>query len=98
MTLRIRIESAGGVPEERVLEDTDVVVGRISTAGLVIADPSVSRQHARLTFQDDAWWVEALSATNPTLLNDVTIDRPHRLVPGDLLRMGTSAVWVLGAP
>ena len=73
------------------------MVGRIATAGLVIADASVSRQHARLTFQNDAWWVEALSATNPTLLNDATIDRPHRLVPGDLLKMGTSAVRVLGA-
>jgi sigma-B regulation protein RsbU (phosphoserine phosphatase) len=97
MALRVRIESAAGASEERVLENTDVVVGRIPTAGLVIADPSVSRQHARLTFQNDAWWVEALSATNPTLVNDATIDRPHRLVSGDLLKMGTCAVRVLGA-
>ncbi len=97
MALRVRVESTGGAPEERVLEHTDVVIGRVATAGLVIADASVSRQHARLTFQNGAWWVEALSATNPTLLNDATIDRPHRLVPGDLLKMGTSAVRVLGA-
>jgi len=98
MALRVRIECTGGAPEERVLEHTDVVIGRIATAGLVIADASVSRQHARLTFQNGAWWVEALSATNPTFLNDATIDRPHRVVPGDLLKMGTSAVRVLGAP
>lgn len=98
MALRVRVESTGGAPEERVLEQTDVVIGRVATAGLVIADASVSRQHARLTFQNGAWWVEALSATNPTLLNDATIDRPHRLVPGDLLKMGTSAVRVLGSP
>jgi serine phosphatase RsbU (regulator of sigma subunit) len=97
MVLRVRVESTGGAPEERVLEHTDVVIGRIATAGLVIADASVSRQHARLTFQNGAWWVESLSATNPTLLNDATIDRPHRLMPGDLLKMGTSAVRVLGA-
>ena len=97
MALRVRIESTGGAPEERVLDLTDVVIGRLATAGLVIADASVSRQHARLTFQNGAWWVEALSATNPTLLNDATLDRPHRLVPGDLLKMGTSAVRVLGA-
>ena len=97
MALRVRIESAAGAPEERVLEQTDVVIGRIATAGLVLSDASVSRQHARLTFQNDAWWVEALSATNPTLLNDATIDRPHRLAPGDVLKMGTSAVQVLGA-
>jgi len=69
----------------------------MTTAGLVISDASVSRQHARLTFQDGAWWVEALSVTNPTMLNDATIDRPHRIVPGDLLKMGTSVVGVLGA-
>ena len=97
MALRVRVESTGGAPEERVLEQTDVVIGRVATAGLVIADASVSRQHARLTFQNGAWWVESLSATNPTLLNDATIDGRHRLVPGDLLKLGTSAVRVLGA-
>ena len=97
MTLRVRIEATGGAPEERVLDATDVVIGRMNTAGLVIADASVSRQHARLTFQNGAWWVEALSSTNPTLLNDATIDRPHRIVPGDQLKMGTSVVRVLGA-
>ena len=51
MALRVRIECTGGAPEERVLEHTDVVIGRIATAGLVIADASVSRQHARLSFQ-----------------------------------------------
>jgi len=97
MALRVRIESAAGASEERVLENTDIVVGRIASAGLVIDDLSVSRQHARLTFKNGAWWVEALSSTNPTLLNDATIDRPHRLGPGDLLKLGSSALRVLGA-
>jgi serine phosphatase RsbU (regulator of sigma subunit) len=96
MVLRVRIESSDDAPEERVLVDPEVVVGRISTAGLVIADPSVSRHHARLTFQDDAWWVEGLSSTNPTLLNDVIVDGRHRIVPGDFLTIGICVVRVLG--
>jgi sigma-B regulation protein RsbU (phosphoserine phosphatase) len=96
MTLRVRIEY-GDAREERELDREDVVIGRLATAGLVIADPSVSRQHARLTFRDSAWWIEALSPTNPTLLNDAAINGLERLVPGDVLRMGTCALRVLGA-
>jgi len=98
MTLRVRIEFAEGALEERVLEGDNLVVGRLSTAGLVIAHPSVSRHHARLSVQDNAWWIQSLSATNPTLLNDTAIGGLERLVPGDVLKMGSCAVHVLGAP
>jgi serine phosphatase RsbU (regulator of sigma subunit) len=98
MTLRVRIEFAEGAPEERVLEGEDLMVGRLSTAGLVIAHPSVSRHHARLIARDNAWWIEALSATNPTLLNDTAIGGIERLAPGDVLKIGTCAVHVLGVP
>ena len=92
MTLRVRIEFAEGAPEERVLEGEDLMVGRLSTAGLVIAHPSVSRHHARLSARNNAWWIEALSATNPTLLNDTAISGIERLAPGDVLKIGTCAV------
>jgi serine phosphatase RsbU (regulator of sigma subunit) len=95
MTLRVRIEYADAAPEERVLDGQDVVIGRLATAGLVVAHPSVSRQQARLTSRENAWWIEALSPTNPTLLNDATLNGLQRLVPGDVLKMGTCAVRVL---
>ena len=98
MALRLRIEPENGRPQEHVVEAADVVVGRQATAGLVLEDPSVSRQHARLVRHADGWWVEALSSTNPTHLNLAPLDKPTRLVPGDLLKMGTTQVRVLGAP
>lgn len=98
MTLRVRIEFAEGAPEERVLEGENLVVGRLASAELVIAHSSVSRQHARLTVRDNAWWIEALSPTNPTLLNDTAIGGLERLVAGDVLKIGTCAVHVLGSP
>jgi serine phosphatase RsbU (regulator of sigma subunit) len=97
MALHLRVEppSGAGAHEERLVDATEVVVGRLGNAGLVLADPSVSRQHARLRFHDGAWWVEALSTTNPTQLNHVPLDRPARIVPGDLLQMGATILRIL---
>ena len=71
---------------------TEVVVGRAATAGLVVPDSSVSRQHARLFQRDGRWWAEDLGATNGTLLNDKPLTTPTALTPGDRLKVGASIV------
>jgi len=98
MALRLRIEPAEGASHERLVEATDVVVGRAANAGIVLEDPSVSRQHARLMLQGDGWWIEALSASNPTRLNQAALEKPTRLVRGDLLTMGATSIRVLDLP
>jgi serine/threonine protein kinase len=50
----------------------------------------VSRQHSRLIYKDNQWFVEDLASTNGTFVNGVRI-APKRLVPfkdGDLIRCG----------
>ena len=64
------------------------IVGRDSEAGFVVSRSSVSRQHARL-YSDDAgsWWVEDLSSTNGTFVNEVRI-KNQRLTDSDQVRFG----------
>lgn len=53
--------------------------------------PTVSRQHARLCFQEGRWLVRNESSTNPTLLNGALVDGTEEtsvLQDGDRIEMG----------
>jgi diguanylate cyclase (GGDEF)-like protein len=69
------------------LLNTQYIVGRDSEAGFVVSRSSVSRQHARLYLDNDAWWVEDLNSTNGTFVNETRI-RAQRLTDADQVRFG----------
>jgi hypothetical protein len=67
--------------------DDTLVVGRDPTCDIVLADESVSREHARLVFRDGAWIIQDLDSTNGTLVNRERVGR-CQLAPGDRLQLG----------
>ena len=75
------------------LRSTDeLTVGRLPSCDLVINDPSVSKEHARLRWhgQTDSCTVVDLGTTNGTQLNGHPLD-PHKeffIQDGDLVRFG----------
>ena len=52
--------------------------------------PTVSRQHAALTFENNGWSISNLSDTNPVRLNgaEVPPDEAIRLADGDVVELG----------
>jgi diguanylate cyclase (GGDEF)-like protein len=64
-------------------------IGRSSSNDLFIDQESISRHHARITFDGKAYWVQDLGSTNGTFVNDEAI-REHRLRDGDQVRVGRS--------
>ncbi len=64
-------------------------VGRSSKNDLFLDEESISRHHARITFDGHEHWVSDLSSTNGTFVNDVAI-REQRLCDGDQVRIGRS--------
>jgi diguanylate cyclase (GGDEF)-like protein len=62
-------------------------IGRSSKNDLFLDQESVSRHHARITFDGKHHWVQDLASTNGTYVNDEVI-REKRLRDGDLLRVG----------
>ncbi|HXD73396.1 MAG TPA: HD domain-containing phosphohydrolase, partial [Vicinamibacterales bacterium] len=64
------------------------VIGRSADADAVVDEPSLSRQHARLSMAPDgAVTVEDLGSTNGVFVNG-TQRRVATLVPGDVVRLG----------
>jgi DNA-binding NtrC family response regulator len=70
-----------------------VVLGRSEPADVVIADPGLSRQHARFTWDDAGIWVEDLKSTNGTKKNGEPVTKAT-IVPGDEIAVGPVRVSV----
>ncbi len=64
-----------------------IVIGRADDADLCLADPSVSRRHAKIENEAGAWVVEDLSSRSGTYLNG-HLFRREKMVVGDLLGIG----------
>jgi diguanylate cyclase (GGDEF)-like protein len=70
------------------IEGSVVTVGRSEDADLVIADPNLSRVHARLVWNGHQYLVEDLGSTNGTYVGDHRITEPTPLVDGVRLGFG----------
>lgn len=66
----------------------EMILGRDIQVDLVIQDAEVSRRHARLTLQGNAYMIEDLGSTNGTFINGQRLTTPHVLQPGDLIMLG----------
>ncbi|MEU3610565.1 FHA domain-containing protein [Streptomyces sp. NPDC035033] len=82
---------AGGV---HLLHGGAIRIGRSVEADVPLDDPDVSRAHCTVTVADDGRITVAdLGSTNGTTLDGVPVgDRPVRLRPGALLRLGESTL------
>jgi hypothetical protein len=71
------------------LDSSALTIGRGGQNDVSIeGDAFASARHVRLEPRRDGVWVHDLGSTNGTLVNGVRIDRPRRLVPGDVVRVG----------
>ena len=83
---------ASEVLEEGIEYDIDssaVTIGRAPQNDVSIdGDEFASARHARVEPRRDGVWVSDLGSTNGTFVNGVRIDRPRKLVNGDVVRTG----------
>ena len=75
-----------------------VTIGRSAPDGPVDLDLSpdntVSRSHACLTFENNAYWIEDLNSRYGTWLNDEKITAKTRLMPGNQIKLGQTLLEV----
>jgi len=74
--------------------DPRTLIGRqVDGHGLAVLEPSVSRHHAHLTFDNDEWAVRDLGSANGTFQDDRLIASPVTVVEGNRLRFGHIAFY-----
>ncbi len=70
-----------------------LLIGRHPACDVVVADLSVSRRHAQLTFRDGVWVLQDLASTNGTTVNGERVGRAA-VHSGDLLEVGSQAIQI----
>lgn len=86
------VMSQGPQPGQTFMLDRDLLnLGRDPGNDIVINDPQVSRQHARITRQGGLMVIEDLGSTNGTFVNGVRLTGPHTLANGDVIGIGDAA-------
>lgn len=68
------------------LED-GAVIGRSQQSKVRLSDPSVSRQHARLRFGGDRWFIQDMKSAGGVFVNGKRVDATA-LKDGDRVRIG----------
>ncbi len=64
------------------------LLGRTADNAIRLEDPLISAHHARLSYAGGQWLVEDLGSRNGTLVNDLRVESPIALAPGDVLKLG----------
>ena len=73
----------------RILDSSPVTVGRDSHNDLALPeDEFASARHARIEPRRDGVWIEDVGSTNGTFVNSARLQKPRRLSPGDVVRIG----------
>lgn len=85
---------SGWLPEERLvhlLTERETTIGRALNNDIILMDPTVSREHARLVFDDDGWHIVNLTERNVVRVNGHTV--PY----GGSLPMHSQDILILGS-
>ncbi len=84
---RISLLARGAAP--RYFSQPEVILGRDPGCDFpLLNDNTVSTRHAQLSYHHGQWWLEDLSSTNGTFLNDTSVSMPTVITSGDEIRCG----------
>jgi pSer/pThr/pTyr-binding forkhead associated (FHA) protein len=90
----IRIESGFYEGLEWPLDRARTIIGRGSTADLVLNEATISRAHAVFAFKGEQLQVQDLGSTNGTLVNGVS-EQQAALRSNDEIKMGRLVLRVV---
>ena len=80
-----------GQAGEYLLPSHSVTVGRDPGSDIVLPDPTVSREHAKIEYCEGQWWLQPTDSAGPTWINGEP-GRARATDPGH--RRRSAAVWI----
>ncbi len=93
--IKLHFFPADGRPFDKRVREDALVVGRSSKSDLVLADPSLSRRHARIFQTAEGWFIEDLGSRNGSYVDGDRVRHITQLKPGSLISLGNSSARVL---
>jgi len=91
---RLTIKTGPGAGQVIILSEKELVIGRASSADLIIIYPEVSQRHARVVYQEDKYFLEDLGSSNGTFINGQPTQGLQALTDGDEIFLGPSVMLV----
>lgn len=86
--INLRKELNFRVYESYSLRET-TIIGRSKKCNIYINNPYLSKEHARITYVEDKFYIEDLGSTNGTFLNGKELgNRPVRIKDNDKITFG----------
>src|SRR3954454_15807046 len=88
---RLVVTSSGVLDpgSEYELDSSALTIGRGGQNDVMIdGDEFASARHVRIEPRRDGVWVHDLGSTNGTYVNGARVDRPRKLVDGDVVKVG----------
>jgi hypothetical protein len=92
-TARLVVEKSPALREgsDLVLNSAPLTMGRDAANDVELrGDDFASAEHARFEPRRDGVWLTDVGSTNGTFVNGVRLERPRKLAPGDMIRIGAT--------
>ena len=78
--------------KEKIKQKKTLYIGRQLTNDIVFEDPTVSRVHAEISYEDDDFWIEDLGSVNHTYVNGKKIKSKTKLRDSDVITISFYAI------
>jgi pSer/pThr/pTyr-binding forkhead associated (FHA) protein len=96
---KLKIKSRGrGIKEIVLRADKDLTIGRDQSNDLVLDNPAVSRNHARIYKTQWPFYIEDLNSANGTFLNGVKMEFPMPLNNNDIITISKHEIVFNDSP
>ncbi|GAB4537749.1 MAG: FHA domain-containing protein [Anaerolineales bacterium] len=95
----IHLQASAAAPlAAKYFTQQEIALGRDPACDLPLDHDTVSTRHARLAYHHGQWWLEDLSSTNGTTLNNDTVRAPVVITSGDEIQCGAARISVTISP
>jgi FHA domain-containing protein len=95
--LTLRLESERGPRSTFEVSKSGATIGRGPESTIQLADLSVSRKHAKITYKQGAYWLSDLGSMGGTWIDGTKLAAPRRVATGQTIDIGLCRLVVVAA-
>jgi predicted component of type VI protein secretion system len=95
--LMLRLETERGSRSTFEVTKSGATIGRGPESTIQLADLSVSRKHAKITYKQGAYWLSDLGSMGGTWIDGAKLAAPRRVATGQTIDIGVCRLTVVSA-